>query len=130
MKQEALMAMNNPNFEIPSEMRAFAEKSMAQAKQAFDGFVSATQQAVSAAENHASAARSGAKEVGELAMRYTERNIASSFEFAQKLLRAKGSDEVMSLHSEYVKEQMAALAEQARELSQKSAKMAGKAAAK
>src|SRR5579872_3805311 len=111
------MAMSGtPNFEIPSEMRAFAEKSMAQAKQAFDGFASAAQQAVSAAESHANAARSGAKEVGELAMQYTERNIASSFEFAQKLLRAKGSDEILSLHSEYVKEQMAALAEQAREL--------------
>jgi hypothetical protein len=32
----------------------------------------------------------------------------------------------MSLHSEYVKEQMAALAEQARELGLKSVKMAGK----
>ncbi|HEX5509612.1 MAG TPA: phasin family protein [Pseudolabrys sp.] len=118
----------SPNFEIPSEMRAFAEKSVAQAKQAFDGFVSAAQQAVSAAENQATAARSGAKEIGELAMRYTERNIATSFDFAQKLLRAKGSDEVLSLHGEYVKEQMAALSEQAKELGQRSVKMAGKTA--
>ena len=33
-------------FEIPSEMRAFAEKSVEQAKQAFDGFISAAHQAV------------------------------------------------------------------------------------
>ncbi len=123
------MAMSgSTNFEIPSEMRALAEKSVAQAKQAFDGFASAAQQAVSAAENQAAAARSGAKEIGELAMRFTGRNIASSFDFAQKLLHAKGSDEVLSLHSEYVKEQMAALSEQANELSQRSVKVAGKTA--
>lgn len=115
----------NVNFEIPSDMRAFAEKSVAQARQAFDGFVNAAQQAVSAVESQATDARSNAKELGELAMRYTERNISSSFDFAQRLLRAKGSDEVLSLHGEYVKEQMAALSEQAKELSRRSAKMAG-----
>lgn len=117
----------NPNFEIPPEMRAFAEKSVEQAKQAFDGFVAAAQHAVSAAETQASAARTGAKEVGELAIQFTERNIASSFDFAQKLLRARNSEEVLALHGDYVKSQMAALSDQAKELSQRAARMAPKA---
>ncbi|MGB7259976.1 MAG: phasin family protein [Pseudolabrys sp.] len=116
----------SPNFEIPPEMRAFAEKSVEQAKQAFDGFVAAAQHAVSAAENNANAARTGAKEVGELAIQFTERNIASSFDFAQKLLRAKNSEEVLVLHSDYVKSQMAALSDQAKELSQRATRMAPK----
>ena len=33
-------------FEIPQDMRVFAEKSVAQARQAFDGFMSAAHQAV------------------------------------------------------------------------------------
>ena len=60
------------NFEIPPEMRALAEKSMEQAKLAFDSFCSATQKAVSTADKQAA----GAKDVGELAVRFAERNIA------------------------------------------------------
>jgi phasin len=118
----------NSNFEIPAEMRAFAEKSVEQAKLAFDSFISATQHAVSTAENHAASARSGAKEAGELAMTFAERNITSSFEYAQKLLRAKDPQEVAALHAEYVKNQIATLSEQAKELSKHAAKVAGKTA--
>jgi phasin len=115
----------NVNFEIPKEMRDFAEKSVAQAKLAFDSFISATQHAVNTAENQAASARTGAKEAGELAMTFAERNIASSFEFAQRLLRAKDPQEVTALHAEYVKSQIAVLSDQARELSKQAAKFAG-----
>lgn len=118
----------NSSFEIPAEMRAFAEKSVEQAKQAFDTFISAAQQAVSTVENQAGSARTGAKETSELAMRFAERNIASSFEFAQRLLHAKDFQEVTALQAEYVKSQMAALTDQAKELSKQASKMAGQAA--
>jgi hypothetical protein len=75
--------------EIPPEMRAFAEKSVEQAKQAFDGFLSAAHNAVNAFEGQAETARKGAKDVTEQAMSFTEQNIASSFAFAQQLMRAK-----------------------------------------
>jgi phasin len=117
-----------PNFEIPAEMRAFAEKSMEQAKQAFDTFISAVQQAASTADRQAAGARSTAKELSELAMRFAGRNIASSFEFAQRLVRAKDSEEVLALQADYVKSQMAALDEQAKELSKEAPKMAGRGA--
>ena len=111
-----------PRFEIPADMRAMAEKSVEQARQAFDIFVSAAQHAVSAAESQAANAQAGAREVGELAMGFVERNIASSFEFAQKLLQAKEPKDVMALHSEYVNTQIAALTDQAKELSRRAAK--------
>jgi phasin len=114
-----------PNFEIPVEVRAFAEKSVEQAKQAFDGFVAAAQHAANSADSHAANARSGAKDVGDMAVRFTERNVASSFEFAQKLVRAKDSSEVMALHADYVKSQIAVLTDQAKELNKQAAKFAG-----
>ncbi len=89
-------------FEIPAEMRALAEKSVEQAKQAFDIFISAAQHAVNAAETHAVNAQAGAKEIGELAIGFTERNITSSFVFAQKLLQAKEPKDVVALHTDYV----------------------------
>jgi len=112
-------------FEIPADMRALAEKSVEQAKQAFDIFVSAAQHAVNTAETQAATAQAGAKEVGELAMTFAERNIASAFTFAQKLLQAKEPKDVMALHSEYANSQIAVLTEQAKELSKRAAKMTG-----
>ena len=117
------------NFEIPAEMRALAEKSVDQARQAFETFMSAATQAASTADKQVAGARAGVKEVGELAVRFAERNVASSFEFAQQLVRAKDPQEVMALHTDYVKRQIAALSEQTKELTKEAAKMAGSAAA-
>ncbi len=115
----------NGKFEIPAEMRAFAEKSVEQAKQAFDSFISAAQHAVNTAETQAATARTGAKEIGEMAIGFTQRNVATSFEFAEKLVRAKDAQELAALHADYVKSQIAALTEQAKELSKQAAKLAG-----
>jgi len=111
-------------FDMSNEMRNFAEKSVEQARAAFDSFVSAAQQAVNTAQSQAVTAQTGARDVGELAMRFAERNISSSFQFAQRLFQAKDAQEVARLHAEYVSSQMAALAEQAKELSQKATSMA------
>ena len=111
--------------DVPADMLALAEKSVEQAKQAFDIFIPAAQHAVGTAETQAVTAQAGAKQVGELARRFAERNIASAFEFAQKLLQAKEPKEVVALHAEYVNTQIAALTDQAKELGKRVAKMTG-----
>lgn len=111
-------------FDISNEMRKLAEKSVEQARVAFDSFVSAAQQAVNTAQSQAVSAQAGARDVADLAVRFAERNIAASFQFAQRLLQAKDPQEVTKLHADYVNSQMAALAEQAKELSQKAANIA------
>lgn len=113
------------NFEIPAEMREFAEKSVEQAKQAFDSFIAATQHAVGTAETQAKTMQAGAKEAGELAIKFAERNVTTSLEFAQRLLHAKDAKEVTALQTEYIKSQIAALTEQAKELSKQASKLAG-----
>jgi len=113
------------NFEIPAEMRNFAEKSMEQARQAFDSFIAATQVAVNTVEGQAANTRTGVKEAVDLAMQFSERNIAASFEFAQRLLHAKDAKDVTAIHAEYVTSQIAALTDQAKELSKQAAKLAG-----
>ena len=119
------MATNQAEqFQIPPEMRALAEKSVEQAKQAVEGFISAAQRTVSAFEGQAETARKGAKDVGERAMGYVEQNIANSFDFAQKLVRAKDVQEMLELQASYIRNQMQVLAEQAKELSQSTSKLA------
>ena len=58
-------------------------------------------------------------------MGFAERNITSSFEFAQRLLQAKDTKDVVALHADYVKSQIEALAQQGRELGKRVAKMSG-----
>ena len=111
-------------FQIPPEMRAIAEKSVEQAKQAVEGFISAAQRTASALEGQAETARKGAKDVGGKAMGFVEQNITTSFDFAQKLVRAKDVQEMLELQASYIKTQMQALSEQAKELGQSTGKMA------
>jgi phasin len=111
-------------FQIPPEMRAIAEKSVEQAKQAVEGFISAAQRTASALEGQAETARKGAKDVGGKAMGFVEQNIATSFDFAQKLVRAKDVQEMLELQAAFVRTQMQALSEQAKELGQSAGKMA------
>ena len=106
------------SFEIPAEMRNVAEQSVVQARQAFDGFMSAAQKAVSKWEEQAAVAQAGAKDTSQRIMDFAEQNVATSFEFAQRLVRAKDFDEMMRLQSEFVRSQMETLGEQAKELGQ------------
>jgi phasin len=119
------MATNRvEQFQIPPEMRALAEKSVEQAKQAVEGFISAAHRTVSTVEGQAETARKGAKDVGEKAMDFAGRNITNSFDFAQKLVRAKDVQEMLELQASYIRTQMQVLAEQAKELGQSTSKMA------
>lgn len=104
------------SFQVPNEMRKFAEQSVEQARQAFDSFMTATSKAVSDIEGRATAASSGVRDVSSRAVNMAQRNIAASFEFAQKLVKAKDVEEVLNLQKEYIQAQTRNLSEQAKEL--------------
>ena len=116
------MADQTINDFVPPEMRKFAEQSVTQAKKAFDDLMTATQRAVSTFEGHASAAQTTAVELQRKVVGYSERNVSASLEFAQNLLQARDPETLMKLHADYVKAQMQALTEQARDLTQHYAK--------
>jgi phasin len=97
---------------------------MTQAKKAFDELMAATQRTVSTFEGQTTTAQSGFRGLQQKVVSFSERNIAASFEFAQKLLHAKDGQEVMHLHAEYVKAQVQTLTEQARELASAAASAA------
>jgi phasin len=117
-------------FEVPADMRKFAEQSVEQARQAFDRFISAAHEAVADFEGRAQTARSGAMDVGGRAMTFAERNMAASFEFAQQLVKAKDVQEVVRLQTEYLKAQVQALNEQTKELADTAARVAKDATSK
>ena len=115
-----------PQFEIPADMRAVAEKSVGQARTAFNTFMSAAQEAAATLEGHAKATQASAKDISEKALSYAERNVANTFAFADRLVQAKDAQDFIRLNTEFIQAQMKEFAEQAKELGDSAAKMAMK----
>ncbi len=111
------MANDKTGLEIPEQMREFAERSVDQARKAFDDFINVTQQAVTNVEDSTNAVQSGASDVNRKALTYAEEHVDAAFKFAQQIVRAKDVEEVMKLQQDYMRGQMEALGEQAREIS-------------
>ncbi len=110
------MAKNPMNYEIPNEMRDFAEKSVEQARKAFDGFLGAASKAVTATESQTASVQANSREMAQKAIGYAEQNISASFEFAQKMVRAKDVQELMQIQADYMKSQMATMQTQLQEV--------------
>lgn len=102
------------NFQIPVDVRDLVEKSVEQARTAFETFAGAAHKAVSSIEP---VLPSGAKELSGKAFSYSEANIKAAFDLAQKLVHAKDAQEFLQLQADFVKAQAEAIQEQARELS-------------
>jgi phasin len=109
------MPKDAPNYEIPTEMRDFAEKSVEQARKAIDGFLSAAQKTVDTIETSADTMQASTKDLTRKTLSYAEQNIAAAFDLAQRLVRAKDPQEAMQLQAEYVRSQFAAMQAQMRE---------------
>lgn len=114
------------NHSVLPEMRALAEQGVEQAKKAFDELMAATQHAVSTFEGQTAAAQTAARELQQQAIGFAEWNIATSFEFAQNLVRARTAEEVAKIHADFVAEQVRALVGQARELAENASKAASR----
>lgn len=114
-----MAASNTPFFEFPPEFQKIAEKNAEQMHEAFGQFVGAAREAVKHVESHMETAMTGARDVRDTALRMAEQNVANSFQFAQQLLTARDAQDVVQMHSQFVKSQMTTLSEQARDLAGK-----------
>jgi phasin len=108
--------MTNPQFEVPVDMRDFAQKSVEQARKAFESFVSVAQKTADAVDSASANVRANVKSVSTQSLGYAEQNINAAFDFAQKLVQAKDPQEAFTLQSEYVKSQLAKMQSQAKEI--------------
>jgi phasin len=107
--------MTRAPFEVPNELRDFAERSVDQARKAFEGFVSVAQEAAGTVEGAATTTENSVKSVGAQVLGFAEQNVNAAFSLAQKLVQAKDPQEAFALQSEYLKTQLAALQAQAKE---------------
>lgn len=107
--------MSNSPFDVPNDLREFAERSVEQTRKAFEGFFAVAQRTAGAAGD-AGGPAGAAKSVATHVLSFTEQNMNAAFDLANKLVRAKDPQEAFSLQSEYLKSQFAALQTQTKEL--------------
>jgi phasin len=108
--------MSEYPYEIPAQIRDLAEKSIDEARKAFESFIEAAHKATAQAEGTADALQSSAKEASAKALSFAEANMKAAFDHAQKLMQAKNPQEFLAHQSEYVKAQLAAMQEHAKEI--------------
>ena len=104
-----------PSYEIPTEMRDFAEKSVDQARKAFDSFISAARKTADTIQGSAEMARSNAQSMQSRSFAYAEQNVNAAFDLAQKLVRSRDVQEAMQHQAEFIRSQFAAIQSQAKE---------------
>jgi phasin len=110
-----MAANQTQNYEVPAEMRDFAEKSVEQARKAMDGFIGAAQKTVDTFEGSATTVQASAKDMTRKTFTYAEQNIAAAFELAQKMVRAKDLQEAMQAQADFVRSQFEAMQTQMKE---------------
>ena len=105
--------MGEQNFEVPGQAREFLEKSIDQARSAFEAISGAAEKAVSSFEL---ALPGAAKDVNSKIFAATQANIEATFDFAKKLAQAKDPQEVLRLHADFAKAQAESFQKQASEV--------------
>jgi len=104
-----------PNFEVPAAVREFAEKSVSQAREAYDKFRTAADDATGLVEETLETAREGAVAIGLKAVDAAKTNSEASFSFARDLFGAKTMSDVIELQSTFARKQFDTFTSQFRE---------------
>jgi phasin len=113
------MAINpTAGYDVPPEMRDFAEKSVDQARKALDGFLGAAHKAVDTLQGSSTTLQSTATDTTRKTLSYAEQNLAAAFDHAQKLVRAKDFQEAVAIQTEFAKTQFQAMQSQVKELAE------------
>jgi phasin len=115
-------------FEVPEQMRAFAEKGVSQARDSYAKFKDAAETHNSTVEAVFTTVNKGATEYSAKLIEFFKANTTTSLDFAQSLFSVKSPTEAMELWTSHARKQFETLTAQAKELAELSQKVATEAA--
>jgi phasin len=103
-------------FEVPEQMRAFAEKGVSQARESYAKFKDAAESQNGAIEAAFTSASKGASEYTAKLMEFVKANTSAQLDFTQQLFGLKSPTEAMELWTGHTRKQFETLQVQAKEL--------------
>jgi phasin len=111
-------------FEVPEQMRAFAEKGVSQARDNYAKFKDAAETHNGTMEAVFTTASKGAGEYSAKLMEFLKANTTSTLEFAQELFGVKTPSEALELWASHTRKQFETFSAQAKELTELGQKVA------
>ena len=103
-------------FEVPEQMRAFAEKGAAQARENYAKFKDAAETHNGTVEAVFTSASKGASEYTAKLVEFMKANSSAQLDFAQQLFGAKSPTEALELWTGHARKQVETFQSQAKEL--------------
>ena len=115
-------------FEVPEQMRAFAEKGVSQARDSYAKFKDAAETHNGTIEAVFTSASKGASEYSAKMIEFFKANTTSSLDFAQELFSVKTPAAALELWTSHAKKQFETLSAQAKDLAELGQKVANETA--
>ncbi|MGY3033465.1 phasin [Bradyrhizobium sp. USDA 4354] len=103
-------------FEVPEQMRAFAEKGVSQARENYAKFKDAAETHNGTVEAVFTSASKGASEYTAKLVEFMKANSSAQLDFAQQLFGAKSPSEALELWTGHTRKQLETFQSQAKEL--------------
>jgi phasin len=111
-------------FEVPEQMRAFAEKGVSQARDNYAKFKDAAETHNGTIEAVFTSASKGASEYSAKVMEFMKASATANLDFAQALIGVKSPSEALELWTAHAKKQFEAFSAHSKELVELSQKVA------
>ena len=111
-------------FEVPEQVRAFAEKGVSQARDNYAKFKDAAETHNVTIEAVFTSASKGMSEYSAKMMEFMKANTTASLDFAQELFGVKSPSEALELWTSHTRKQFETLSAQAKELTELGQKVA------
>ena len=111
-------------FEVPEQMRAFAEKGVSQARDSYAKFKDVAESHNGTIEAVFTTASKGYSEYSAKLMEMMKANTTAALDFAQELISVKSPSEAIELWSSHARKQFEAFTAQSKELAELTQKVA------
>lgn len=115
-------------FEVPEQVRAFAEKGVSQARENYAKFKDAAESHNGTVEAVFASANKGASEYTAKLMEFMKANTSAHLDFAQELLGTKSPTDALQLWTGHAKTQLETFQAQAKELAEIAQRVAAETA--
>jgi phasin len=107
--------LDTSEFELPEMVRDMAEKSVTQAKEAYDNVKNAAEEATDMMEDTYEATRKGLVEMNLKLIDQAQANTDRAFAFAKELVSAKSFSDAIELQNRFAREQYESFSTQAKD---------------
>lgn len=97
--------MSEPKFEVPTELRNMAEKTVEQAEKAFGMLLDAANKSIASIPHPTT-------EMSKKALSLTEQNMKAAFDHAKKVVQAGDLQDALRIQSEFLQSQVSKAGEQ------------------